>query len=132
MISFNFKVNKTFLEGNHPITIPKSVEQSVIKEIYCGTAKRNLKVDILTQSGRKLEGHIYYGCRTNDYYQLRVLGDYPSDYFGHLKLNKIINISIERTGEKVLVRVNELTADDIISGMSPEKIKKILNKLLND
>jgi hypothetical protein len=99
MISFIFRVNKSFLEYSaHPITVPNSKTKLLIKEIYGGMGERNQEIKILPPGSRRiLDGHIYYGV-TNDhpYYQIKVLGSYPSDYFGHLKIGKSLLVKIEK------------------------------------
>jgi len=120
MITFFFTVNKSFLEYvNHPITIPRKSNSSLIKEIYSGAGNKNMLVCIIPPNGRILNGQIYYGKSSyGSYYQIKVLGNYPSDYFGDLKIGEIIGVSIKKTGEKINVKIT-----------SPNKLREIAEKL---
>jgi len=136
MISFDFKVTKPFLENlNHPITIPKDKYKLMINEIYDGTGERNQEIIILPPCGRRLDGHIYYGLTGHQpYYQIKVLGSYPSDYFGHLKIGAVLSVTIEKKEDIIQVFVKDTSAEAYVNefkAASPEKQKAMLAELRN-
>jgi hypothetical protein len=121
MNTFFFRVNKSFLENtNHPITIPRANNSRLVEEIYEGSGNKTISVYITPPQGRILYGEIYYGKNAwGHYYQIKVLGNYPSDYFGNLKIGEIIGVNIKRSGEKINVRI-----------FSPQEIRKSAERLL--
>lgn len=134
MISFVFTVNKSFLESsNHPITVPNCAEESLIKEIYEGKGEKNQKVEIIPPCGRPLDGHIYYGItRHHPYYQIKVLGCYPSDYFGHLKIGDSLFVEIEKKQNRIQIFMKDDPVQvflDQFAAAKPEKQKEMLEEL---
>jgi len=121
MVTFFFKVGKAFLKyTNHPITIPRTNNARLVEQIYEGSGKKTIRANIIPPEGRILSGEIYYGVSGyGPYYQIKVLGDYPSDYFGDLNIGDMVGITIERSGKKVDVKI-----------ISPQKIRKIAERLL--
>ena len=122
MNTFFFKVNKSFLENtNHPITIPRENNTTLLENIYKGRGEKTIPVRIIPPNGRKLSGEIYYGVSGyGPYYQIKVLGSYPSDYFGNLKIGEIIGVNIERNIENIEVKI-----------ISPQRIREKAEKLLS-
>jgi hypothetical protein len=116
MILFSFKVGKSFLKyTNHPITIPREHNSRLIKDIYGDSGKRTIPVIITPPGGRILNGQIYYGIAGyGPFYQIKVLGAYPSDYFGNFKIGEFMAVSIERSGKKINVTI-----------FSPQQLRKI-------
>jgi hypothetical protein len=93
----------------------------LIKDIYGGSKNKTIKVKIIppTPKGRILDGEIYYGVSGyGPYYQIKVLGDYPSDYFGHLKIGELLGVTIKKTDKNITVRI-----------LSPQELKAIAEKL---
>ena len=107
MVIFLFRVNKSFLEySNHPITIPRQYHKDLVKEIYGGFGRKDQHVTVIPPNKRKLEGHIYYGVSGyGPYYQIKVLGKYPGDYFGHLQPDENVLVCIEKIDQGVDVWV---------------------------
>ena len=107
MIKFFFQVGKSFLKyTNHPITIPRAYNSKLVSAIYGGTGARTIPVTVTPPKGRILNGEIYYGKASyGPYYQIKVLGEYPSDYFGDLKIGELIMVSIDKTGKQTNVRI---------------------------
>ncbi len=106
-IKFTFIVNNSFLRyPSHPITIPKNKESLLVEKIYNGIGRRSQRTTIISLNGRKLNGHIYYGVTGGyPYYQIRVIDNYPSDYFGHLEIGEKISINIERISNEIQVAI---------------------------
>jgi hypothetical protein len=107
MLLFPFTITKPFLENsNHPITIPKKNYKSLIKDIYQGNGCRTIPVHIEPPAKKILDGEIYYG-RTHgvEYYQVKVIGTYYSDYFGHLKIGDTVYVEITISGAKINVKI---------------------------
>mgnify|MGYP001159379590 CR=1 FL=1 len=121
MISFFFKVNKSFLEyTNHPITIPRENNSQLIKEVYGGNGRRTIPVHITPPEGRNLAGEIYYGVSGyGGYYQIKALGDYPGYYLGDLQIGNVVFITINMAGNKTVVKIH-----------SPEELRKVVDDLL--
>lgn len=107
MVSFPFTVNKSFLEySNHPITIPCAYYSSLISSIYQGKGCRTIPVLIDPPTKRMLNGEIYYGVAgRGEYYQIKVLGEYPGVYFGNLKIGDTVWVVIKKSGEKINVKI---------------------------
>lgn len=107
MILFPFTINKSFLEcPNHPITIPKKYHASLISSIYQGNGCRAIPILIDPPAKRILDGKIYYGISgRGEYYQIKVLGEYPSVYFCDLKIGDIVYVVVARSGEKINVKI---------------------------
>jgi hypothetical protein len=107
MVLFPFNVNKTFVERtNHPITIPKKEYARLISNIYQGSDKKAIPLFFESPKGRILQGKIYYGnAGYGPYYQIRVKGDYPSDYFGNFKIGDTIWIAIKKSNETITVKI---------------------------
>jgi len=109
MIIFFFKIGKAFLKySNHPITIPRVHYTRLIDEIYEGTGKKATQVRITPPSGRILNGEIYYGIAGyGPFYQIKVLGSYPSDHFGNAKIGNILQVKIKKVGDKIHVIIED-------------------------
>ena len=107
MIKFFFQVGKSFLKyTNHPITIPRAYNSKLVSAIYGGTGARTIPVTVTPPKGRILNGEIYYGKASyGPYYQIKVLGQYPSDYFGDLKIGESVMVSIVKSGRHANVRI---------------------------
>lgn len=107
MITFIFTVGKSFLERtNHPITIPRAHNSKLVDDIYGGAGRKTIPVLVIPPKERVLNGEIYYGTNNfGPYYQIKVLGDYPSDYFGDLKTGEPVWVSIAKSGEQVNVKI---------------------------
>lgn len=120
MITFFFRVGKSFLKySNHPITIPRENNSSLVKDIYGGSGKKTIKANVIPPKGRILDGEIYYGIANwGEYYQIKVLGQYPSDYFGHLKIGELLGITIKKADNNITVRI-----------LSPQGLKAIAERL---
>lgn len=109
MITFFFKIGKAFLKySNHPITIPRVLYTRLVEQIYESTGKKTIQVRIIPSSGRILDGEIYYGIAGyGPFYQIKVLGGYPSDYFGDIRIGNIIQVIIKKVGDKIHVIIEE-------------------------
>ncbi len=97
MISFNFKVNKSFLDNrSHPITIPKSeVDYEKIKNLNVESSP----VTIICHDSSKLSGKIYRGVAGYGlYYQIRMNG-YAGDPLYEIGLGKKLNVQIQKNHE---------------------------------
>jgi hypothetical protein len=123
MIKFFFKIEKAFLKySNHPITIPRVHYTRLVDEIYEGTGKKTIQVRITPPSGRILNGEIYYGIAGyGPFYQIKVLGSYPSDYFGNIKIGNILQVTIKIIRDKIHVIIE----DDIKLAMKIDLTSKI-------
>lgn len=121
MIFFPFRVNKSFLEQtNHPITIPRENNAQLIEDIYEGSGGKTVPVHIISPTGRILDGEIYFGVSGyGPYYQIKVMGNYPSVYFGNLNIGETIGVGIKRNGEKITIEI-----------FSPDKLRKAIDKLI--
>ena len=121
MILFLFEVKKAFLKyTSHPITIPRENYIQLIEDIYEGSGERTIPVSIIPPNGRILDGSIYYGISGyGPYYQIKVKGEYPSDYFGNLRIGETIGVNIQRSRKKINVKL-----------ISPENLREAGNKLL--
>ena len=122
MVLFPFTINKSFLEScNHPITIPKRYQAFLISYIYQGNGCRTIPIRIDPPAKRILEGEIYYGISSfGEYYQIKVLGEYPSVYFGDLKVGDIVYVVIARSGEKINVKI-----------VSPKELREKIDNVLS-
>jgi hypothetical protein len=96
MSSFEFTVNKSFLDGSgHPITIPKS--QLAYEEL------RSLGLDhkhvvVTLPRGERYEAEIYHGTAGyGEYYQLRFTSGSPS-LPSYLKINDRLVVFLENAG----------------------------------
>ena len=123
MITFLFTVNKSFLERtNHPITIPRAYNSELVSAIYGGSGARTIPVTITPPKGRILNGEIYYGKASyGPYYQIKVLGEYPSYYFGNLKIGESILVSIAKSGQQINVKI-----------LSQKQIRERYEKLMSE
>jgi hypothetical protein len=109
MISFFFKIGKAFLKySNHPITIPRVHYTRLVDQIYESTGKKTTKVRIIPPNRKILNGKIYYGIAGyGPFYQIKVLGSYPSDHFGNVKIGSILQVTIKKIGDKIYVIIEE-------------------------
>lgn len=125
MITFFFKVGKSFLKySNHPITIPREHYKCLEREIYSGSGKRTIFVRISPPKGRLLDGEIYYGVASyGPYYQIKVLGAYPSDYFGDLQIGEILGVTIQDSEGEVKIKI-------VSTPQLQEFIKKLENTVI--
>jgi hypothetical protein len=125
MISFFFTINKSFLEyPNHPITIPCANYPDLISSIYQGKGRRTIPILIDPPTKRILDGEIYFGISSyGEYYQIKVLGKYPSVYFGNLKIGDTVLVVIKRMGEKINVAIiaSDELRDKLDNILSPSK-----------
>lgn len=123
MIMFEFRVNKSFLKyTNHPITIPQAYHPLLLKNVYGGAGKKTISARVIPPKGRILDGKIYYGkAGYGPYYQIKVLGAYPSDYFGNLKIGESIWVSIAKSGQQINVKI-----------LSRKQIRELAEKLLSE
>ena len=96
MASFEFTVNKSFLDGSgHPITIPKS--QLPYQELR-SLGLDHKQVVVTLPRGERFEAEIYHGTAGyGEYYQLRFTGGHPS-LPGYLKFNDRLLILLEKAG----------------------------------
>ena len=101
MISFDFKVNKSFLQNpSHPITIPKS---SVDYKIIESMDVVSFDAIIICPDSTKWKGKIYQGIAGyGPYYQIRMEG-YAQDPLYKIEKNKNLLIQIQESKTNVLI-----------------------------
>lgn len=135
MITFKFKVGKSFLKyTNHPITIPRAYNKKLVEEIYDGTGKNTIKVRITTPTERIIDGEIYYGIAGwGPFYQIKVLGNYPSDYFGNIQMGDVLNIAIKKgdINIQIIIEAEKKYQDRriILTEIKKEKTRRKNNKI---
>ena len=105
MIRFKFKVNNSFLQYNtRPITIPKTqVDYEQIRKEQL--ASDNVRV--ICPYNEQMSGRIYFGVAGyGSYYQVKINGS-PRDHLRNLPLGTKLNVSIEKIGSVIEVRLNK-------------------------
>lgn len=101
MISFNFKVNKSFLQNSkHPITIPKSsVDYGIIENMDTMLSK----AIIVCPDSTKLQGRVYSGrAGYGPYFQIQMQGD-ARDPLYKIEKGQNLLVQIQKTEENVLI-----------------------------
>jgi len=109
MISFDFKVNKSFLQhSTHPITIPKSsVDYGIVKTMETALAE----AIIVCPDSTKLKGKIYSGqAGYGPYYQIQMQG-YASDSLYKIEKGIILQVQIQKTENKLLIFLTKERSD---------------------
>jgi hypothetical protein len=101
MISFNFKVGKSFLENDHRITIPRASKAQLEKQ---GLDEDN--VAIVCPDGFTMAGRIYYSTSSwGPYYQLECRNGYGGDPLTRLKIGQLLKVEIKRIDTQVVVKL---------------------------
>lgn len=101
MISFDFKVNKSFLQSSfHPITIPKSsVDYKKIKAMEVEA----FSAIIVCPDSTKLKGKIYSGVAGyGQYYQIRMEGNSKDPLYG-IEKNKVLHVQIQQAESSIII-----------------------------
>ena len=101
MISFTFKINKSFLQNpSHPITIPKS---SVDYKIINAMDKALTDSVIVCPDSTKIKGRIYSGMAGyGPYFQIQMQG-YSRDPLFQLEKKELLLVQIQNTDNKTII-----------------------------
>lgn len=93
-ITFNFKINKSFLKyNNHPITVPR--EFYPFLKIHGITKKQEAK--IILPDGSIALAYIHYSTAGyGDYYQIRIRNFYSGVGIADLKVGDVVGRDIQR------------------------------------
>jgi len=104
-IEFDFKINKSFLDGiNHPITIPRKSYDDSDETIL----KRFKQLSVITHRGRKTEGLLYFGVAGyGQYYQIRMLKRIDDTLFSDLNVGDIVFITLTIEDDVLTVRMKK-------------------------
>ncbi len=95
-ITFNFKVNKSFLEySSHPVTIPTEYN-STLDEYQID---KNFSIKLIFNNYYSINGYIYYS-KTGDkydypYYQIKIPRKIDTSIINGFKLDELIKIEIK-------------------------------------
>jgi rubredoxin len=107
MISFEFKVGKTFVDyRNHPITV-RTRFNSTMNEYMLG--KSRYKASIACPDGKQISGHIYSSYNNGaHYYQITFHSKKTSPSIESLKVHNKLKVEIDKVKDEIIVTLHNV------------------------
>jgi len=105
-ISFNFKINKSFLKySSHPITIPR--EFYPFLDMHGITKKQ--EAQIIFPNGSTAAAYIHYSkAGWGEYHQIRIRNYYSGMGLADLKVGDSVKVELFKDGEKTHIELSSL------------------------
>jgi hypothetical protein len=102
-VTFNFQINRSFLTGSHPLTIPK--EYYSFLDFHGIVAKKNMT--IVFPDGSTAVGYIYHGrAGYGAYRQIKIRNAYTGQGLSRLRVGDVVKVEIYKEGSLLRIQLS--------------------------
>lgn len=104
-VTFNFQVNRSFLTGSHPLTIPR--EYYSFLDLHRIFKKKDMTV--VFPDGSTAVGYIYHGTAGyGKYRQIKIRNAYAGQGLSKLRVGDVVKIEIYKEGSLPRIQISNL------------------------
>jgi hypothetical protein len=106
-VTFNFQINRSFLTGSHPLTIPK--EYYYFLDFHGIVAKKDMT--IVFPDGSTAVSYIYHGTAGyGAYRQIKVRNAYAGQGLSSLRIGDVVKVEIYKESSLPRIQLSNLTS----------------------